>query len=184
MRSKQSDYYHFAIKQSILLFFIYETFFITLSFIYLEAVSQLTVGDYYMTPDNINATINIKNIGTGEYVGPIYYRVMENGNNRLKGNSEIVKIAAGETRTINFKTVFEGLPDTEYNFNVYPIKGEENLTNAKFQLKLDATAIDEITIEGNHNVRYVNPMGQVSDTPFKGINIVIDGDKVYKVIKK
>ena len=70
MRSKQSDYYHIAIKQSILLFFIYETFFITLSFIYLEAVSQLTVGDYYMTPDNINATINIKNIGTGEYVGP------------------------------------------------------------------------------------------------------------------
>ena len=149
----------------------------------LEAVSQLTVGDYYMTPDNINATINIKNIGTGEYVGPIYYRIMENGNNRLKGNSEVVKIAAGETRTINFKTVFEGLPDTEYNFNVYPVKGDESLTNAKFQLKIDATAIDEITVEGNHNVRYVNPMGQVSDTPFKGINIVIDGDKVYKVIK-
>jgi len=32
-------------------------------------------------------------------------------------------------------------------------------------------------------VRYVNPMGHVSDRPFKGLNIVIDGDKTYKVVK-
>jgi len=26
-------------------------------------------------------------------------------------------------------------------------------------------------------------MGHVSDRPFKGLNIVIDGDKTYKVVK-
>jgi len=26
-------------------------------------------------------------------------------------------------------------------------------------------------------------MGQVSDRPFQGLNIVIDGDKTYKVVK-
>lgn len=30
---------------------------------------------------------------------------------------------------------------------------------------------------------YVNPMGQMSDRPFRGVNIVIDGYRTYKVVK-
>ena len=45
------------------------------------------------------------------------------------------------------------------------------------------TAIMGIEADGRQGVRYVNPMGQVSDRPFPGINIVIDGDKTYKVVK-
>ena len=45
------------------------------------------------------------------------------------------------------------------------------------------TAITGIEADGRQGVRYVNPMGQVSDRPFPGINIVIDGNKTYKVLK-
>ena len=45
------------------------------------------------------------------------------------------------------------------------------------------TGIYDLNVNGNKGVKYVNPMGQVSDRPFEGINIVIDGNKTYKVIK-
>ena len=97
--------------------------------------------------------------------------------------TEVMKIPAGETRTVNIKTVFEGLPDTEYKLYFFNLKGDEQLREVPFMLDLDATSIDAININGNNTaVRYVNPMGQVSNTPFKGLNIVIDGDKTYKVI--
>lgn len=54
--------------------------------------------------------------------------------------------------------------------------------NATF-VKDESTAITGIEADGRQGVRYVNPMGQVSDRPFPGINIVIDGDKTYKVVK-
>lgn len=54
--------------------------------------------------------------------------------------------------------------------------------NATFKLQ-STTAIDGIHTDGLQGLRYVNPMGQVSDRPFKGINIVIDGDKTYKIVK-
>ena len=47
-----------------------------------------------------------------------------------------------------------------------------------------STGIEQITsADAAGKVKYVNPLGQVSDRPFKGINIVIDGDKIYKIIK-
>lgn len=54
--------------------------------------------------------------------------------------------------------------------------------NATFKQE-SVTAIDGIHADGRQGLRYVNPMGQVSDRPFKGINIVIDGDKTYKLVK-
>lgn len=150
----------------------------------LTAMTQATVGNYYMAPDNITGTIDVKNTGTGEYVGPIYYRIIEGNATRYDGMTEVMKIPAGETRTVNIKTVFEGLPDTEYKLYFFNLKGDEQLREVPFMLDLDATSIDAININGNNTaVRYVNPMGQVSNTPFKGLNIVIDGDKTYKVIK-
>lgn len=44
--------------------------------------------------------------------------------------------------------------------------------------------INYINAGGNGNVKYVNAMGQVSDHPFKGLNIVINGDKTSKMIVK
>ncbi|MBP3738367.1 MAG: DUF5115 domain-containing protein [Muribaculaceae bacterium] len=45
------------------------------------------------------------------------------------------------------------------------------------------TAIDDVRVTSDGSVKYVNPMGQVSNTPFQGVNIVVDGNKTYKVIK-
>ena len=45
------------------------------------------------------------------------------------------------------------------------------------------TAIDDVRTASDGTVKYVNPMGQVSDRPFQGVNIVVDGNKTYKVIK-
>ena len=45
------------------------------------------------------------------------------------------------------------------------------------------TAIDDVRVTSDGSVKYVNPMGQVSDRPFQGVNIVVDGNKTYKVIK-
>lgn len=46
------------------------------------------------------------------------------------------------------------------------------------------TGIDNINAADNGNVKYVNALGQVSDHPFKGFNIVINGDKTCKMIVK
>ena len=43
--------------------------------------------------------------------------------------------------------------------------------------------ITDINAAGNSGVKYVNVKGQVSDRPFEGINIVIDGNKVTKIVK-
>ena len=45
------------------------------------------------------------------------------------------------------------------------------------------TGISEIRTSISNGVKYVNVMGQVSNRPFKGVNIVIDGNKTYKVVK-
>ena len=46
-----------------------------------------------------------------------------------------------------------------------------------------STAVTDINVAGNVPVKYINAMGQVSDRPFQGINIVIDGNKVTKIVK-
>ncbi len=45
------------------------------------------------------------------------------------------------------------------------------------------TAIADIDAARSGKVTYVDPMGRVSDKPFQGINIVIDGNKVSKMVK-
>lgn len=54
--------------------------------------------------------------------------------------------------------------------------------NAAFVLD-QSTAIDGINLDNGQGRRYDNPMGQMSDRPFRGVNIVIDGDRTYKVVK-
>ena len=45
------------------------------------------------------------------------------------------------------------------------------------------TGVNDLRVNSDNGVKYVNPMGQVSNRPFKGVNIVVDGGKTYKVIK-
>ena len=45
------------------------------------------------------------------------------------------------------------------------------------------TAVTDINVANSAAVKYVNAQGQVSDRPFQGINIVIEGNKAYKIVK-
>ena len=45
------------------------------------------------------------------------------------------------------------------------------------------TAVTDINVAESAAVKYVNAQGQVSTRPFQGINIVIEGNKVTKVVK-
>ncbi|MBP3739234.1 MAG: hypothetical protein J6I72_09335, partial [Muribaculaceae bacterium] len=45
------------------------------------------------------------------------------------------------------------------------------------------TGVNDLRVNSVNGVKYVNPMGQVSNRPFKGVNIVVDGGKTYKVFK-
>lgn len=45
------------------------------------------------------------------------------------------------------------------------------------------TAISDINAANAGTVKYVNAQGQVSNRPFQGVNIVIDGNKTYKIVK-
>ena len=45
------------------------------------------------------------------------------------------------------------------------------------------TGVNDLRVNSDNGVKYVNPMGQVSDRPFQGVNIVVDGGKTYKVFK-
>ncbi len=76
---------------------------------------------------------------------------------------------------------------TDIEGKTYDVYGVISYYNGNQFLPLEyklseQTGITDITVsEGN--VRYVSPMGVVSDRPFSGLNIVIDGQKVYKIVK-
>ncbi len=77
--------------------------------------------------------------------------------------------------------------DTHYSF-VIPENPDYN-ANTEFRVEAtfvedSQTGIDGIYMNFSSEARYVNPMGQVSDRPFKGLNIVIDGNKTYKIVVK
>ena len=76
--------------------------------------------------------------------------------------------------------VLPGDADNTYEFNM-----PDNGVNVEVTIgeTSPTTGIDDINVTGNRAVKYVNALGQVSDRPFKGINIVIDGNKATKVIK-
>ncbi|MBO4871783.1 MAG: leucine-rich repeat protein [Muribaculaceae bacterium] len=69
--------------------------------------------------------------------------------------------------------------DNVYTFNMPAAPININVTMEQEVV----TGVADLNVSSNKGVKYVNVMGQVSDRPFKGVNIVIDGDKTYKVIK-
>lgn len=69
--------------------------------------------------------------------------------------------------------------DDTYTFEM---PAEAVTVNVTIEAELP-TAVTDINVAGNVPVKYVNTMGQVSDRPFEGINIVIEGKKVTKIVK-
>ena len=60
---------------------------------------------------------------------------------------------------------------------------EESVTIDVSIVQTIITGVNDLRVNSDNGVKYVNPMGQVSNRPFKGVNIVVDGGKTYKVIK-
>lgn len=78
--------------------------------------TPLQVTSYYMDMDNVSATAVLGNTGTGDYVGPIPYMILNGDGSRVlySGNTNVVSIPAGGTATVNIKTHFEGVPQVIY----------------------------------------------------------------------
>ncbi|MBR1804087.1 MAG: hypothetical protein IJ775_04195, partial [Muribaculaceae bacterium] len=68
--------------------------------------------------------------------------------------------------------------DEGYTFTMPAEPVTINVTVAQIPI----TGVNDLRVSDNDGVRYINPMGQVSNRPFQGVNIVIDGDKTYKAI--
>ncbi|MBO4870582.1 MAG: fibronectin type III domain-containing protein [Muribaculaceae bacterium] len=97
---------------------------------------------------------------------------------------KVTEVAAEPTGT--------GAPRRAAGDDVTVTPGENN--QYTFVMPANPVAID-VTVEASPTtavtdlhvsagaVKYVNAMGQVSNRPFKGVNIVIDGNKTYKVVK-
>lgn len=138
----------------------------------LEAASQLTPGNYYMQPDNVNAHIDIRNSGTQSYTGCISYEIQLNGRRRCSGLSDVITIPVGETRTVNFKTQFEGQPNVEYNYHLFNIKNdtqeEKDRITARFMLADAPTGVANIA---GDNVKISQSGGTVNVTGAKCVNI-------------
>lgn len=97
----------------------------------------------------------------------------------LLAEGEWVEQANIEPTKVDDTTYTFVLPeDMEYN------DATEFRVEATFIEETPSTAIESIYVNFSSNARYVNSVGQVSDRPFKGFNIVIDGDKTYKIIVK
>ena len=141
-----------------------------------------------------------------------YTAQMENGTVNVKvGETEINSgdaVAAGETVSISImpaegylvesvtvettsgtETPAAGAPARRAAVNVNGdgnnytfVMPEDNVTiNVEFSHS-PITSVNDLRVSDNDGVRYVNPMGQVSNRPFQGVNIVIDGNKTYKAI--
>lgn len=173
----------------------------------LEAASQLTPGNYYMKPDDVNAHIDIKNTGTGNFLGCISYEIQLNGARRAHGVSDVITIAAGETKTVNLKTHFEGQPTVEYNFRLFNIKAdtdeEKERIRAAFMLADEQTAIADIStakvnlsmsgnvlnVTGAAHVSIYNVMGALVASGNNvelpaGVYVVVADDTVHKIAVK
>ena len=90
----------------------------------LEIATQLNVNSYYMEMDNVGGTAVVGNTGTGDYVGPIPYMILNSDATRViaKGNSPIITIPAGGSATVNIKTAFEGIPGLLYKMCLRNVK--------------------------------------------------------------
>ncbi len=70
----------------------------------------------------------------------------------------------------------------ENNTYTFEMPAEPVTITAEFEEEV-STAIRDLSAAGDGSVRYIDPMGRVSDRPFKGVNIVVKDGKVSKMVK-
>ena len=82
----------------------------------LEIATPLKVASYCMDMDDVSASAVIKNTGTGDYNGPIWYMILNAEETRIlyRGYTSTVNIPAGGSTQVDIKTTFEGTPAKEY----------------------------------------------------------------------
>ncbi|MBR1803291.1 MAG: hypothetical protein IJ775_00080, partial [Muribaculaceae bacterium] len=81
-------------------------------------------------------------------------------------NDAFVEVTAGENGAYTF--VMPNVPVT---------------IDVTMEEESPVTAISDINAANAGTVKYVNAQGQVSNRPFQGVNIVIDANKAYKIVK-
>lgn len=108
---------------------------------YLLTISrQIEVTDYWMEMDNVSATVELANTGTGDYVGSLPYMILSGDSKWVmyRGISDIVTIPAGGTATVKIQLSFEGIPELPYKICLrdprYPDKNYIWGDQAQFEL--------------------------------------------------
>ena len=85
--------------------------------------------------------------------------------------ARVKEVKTIETTKVDDNTYTFVMPDADININATFTKNKP-------------TAISDINADSTQGKRlYVSPSGQVSDHPFRGVNIVIDGNSTYKILK-
>ena len=85
--------------------------------------------------------------------------------------ARVKEVKTIETTKVDDNTYTFVMPDADININATFTKNKP-------------TAISDINADSTQGKRlYVSPSGQVSDRPFTGVNIVIDGNSTYKILK-
>lgn len=85
--------------------------------------------------------------------------------------ARVKEVKTIETTKVDDNTYTFVMPDADININATFTKNKP-------------TAISDINADSTQGKRlYVSPSGQVSDRPFRGVNIVIDGNSTYKILK-
>ena len=85
--------------------------------------------------------------------------------------ARVKEVKTIETTKVDDNTYTFVMPDADININATFTKNKP-------------TAISDINADSTQGKRlYVSPSGQVSDHPFRGVNIVSDGNSTYKILK-
>ncbi len=168
----------------------------------LEPASQLTIEE--ATTNHVKASIDVKNSGSKDFNGYVYYRIKVGSQTWATDMTPPVSIPVGETRTVTISTPFEGRAGVEYTLTVYSLNAETAEAQAQcvttFKMGT-ATAVDDLnddsigisvnggvmTVSGADNVAIYNVAGAlVSTAPVtrlpRGIYIVVADGSSHKIV--
>lgn len=124
--------------------------------------TPLQVTNYYMDMDSVSATAVLGNDGTGDYVGPIPYMILSGDGKSVlySGNTNVIRITAGGTATVNINTHYEGTPGLIYKMCLRDVKTPNQYTiwSAQVPFELNetfpTTLLDKLVKEGINDGDY------------------------------
>ena len=117
----------------------------------LSIATQLQVNSYYMEMDNVGGTAVVSNSGTGDYVGPIPFMILNSDASRIMahGNSPIVTIPAGGSATVNINTAYEGIPGQVYKMCLRKVTSPNSNTIWGNQVPFEVNSLTSTSLLGN-----------------------------------